>query len=137
MNLSPFLFSLYLNDLENFLIENGADGLCTITDIFHQDLYFHIVFFVLLYADDTVLLSESAEGLQKALDIFSEYCNIWKLKVNTKKTKVVVFCKRKSKTPHVFHFNGLMLDIVENYCYLGVCFNYNGKFTVARKKLVD
>jgi hypothetical protein len=37
---------------------------------------------VLLYADDTVIFSESLECMQKALDIFQEYCNLWKLSVN-------------------------------------------------------
>jgi hypothetical protein len=43
----------------------------------------------LLYADDTVILSESAEGLQEAPSAFEEYCNIWKLTVNTKGFQVV------------------------------------------------
>jgi hypothetical protein len=32
--------------------------------------------------------SESLEGIQKALEIFQEYCNLWKLSVSSSKTKV-------------------------------------------------
>ena len=31
--------------------------------------------FMLLYADDTTVCSESAEGLQQALDALSDYCD--------------------------------------------------------------
>jgi hypothetical protein len=57
-----------------------ASGICTMKE---------------LYADDTVILSESAEGLQEALSAFEKYCNIWKLTVNTNKSKIVVFSKKK------------------------------------------
>ena len=50
--------------------------------------------FLILYADDTVIISESAEGLQKQLNDLYDYCNEWKLKVNTLKTKIVIFRNR-------------------------------------------
>ena len=48
--LSPFLFSMYLNDLEATIILNGAKG----TDIGMLKL------FLLLYADDIVLFANFA-----------------------------------------------------------------------------
>jgi hypothetical protein len=45
----------------------------------------YLKIFIILYADDTVILSESAEGLQEALSAFEKYCNIWKLTGNTNK----------------------------------------------------
>jgi hypothetical protein len=53
----------------------------------------YLKIFIILYADDTVILSESAESLQEAISAFEEYCNIWKLTVNTNKTKIVVCTK--------------------------------------------
>jgi hypothetical protein len=50
---------------------------------------------VVLYADDVLLISESANGLQNALNAFSLYFKQWKLKVNTNKTNIMVFPKRK------------------------------------------
>ena len=56
--MSPILFSLYLNDFEmHFIWEN-----CPSVEIQLINL------FLLMYADDTVLISESAEGLQKMLN---------------------------------------------------------------------
>jgi hypothetical protein len=47
--------------------------------------------FALLYADDTVLMSETSDGLQTLLNNFYEYSKLWKLKVNIDKTKIMVF----------------------------------------------
>ena len=45
--------------------------------------------FALLYADDTVLMSETSDGLiQTLLNNFYEYSKLWKLKVNIDKTRV-------------------------------------------------
>ena len=54
--------------------------------------------FVLLYADDTVLLGSAADDLRNALDLYETYCNTWKLTVNTMKSKVVVFSKGRQGT---------------------------------------
>jgi hypothetical protein len=68
----------------------------------------YLKIFIILYADDTVILSESAESLQEAISAFEEYCNIWKLTVNTNKTKIVVFSKKKYK-PLFFCIKHIML----------------------------
>ena len=49
--------------------------------------------YVLLYADDIVLMSETAEDLQNALNILKSYCDHWKLTVNVNKTKSMIFRK--------------------------------------------
>jgi hypothetical protein len=43
-----------------------------------SELNIFIKLFVLLYADDTVILADSVEGMQNALDIFQTFfpCNI-------------------------------------------------------------
>ena len=45
----------------------------------------------MLLADDAVLLSEDAQGLQQMLDSLHGYCNKWSLTVNVDKTKILVF----------------------------------------------
>lgn len=45
-------------------------------------VYFKI--FILLYADDTILLSESRDDLQITLNEFST----WKLKINVRKNNI-------------------------------------------------
>lgn len=92
-NLSPFLFSLYINDLENFLLENNIVGLQSIRNEIENDLSLHLKLLILFYADDTVIMAESAEDLQNALNEFYIYCTRWKPSVNVNKTKIMVFSK--------------------------------------------
>ena len=63
-NLSPILFSLYVNDLEVFLQQNGSNCINLNIDICER----YLKILVLIYADDTVLFANNAEGLQKVLD---------------------------------------------------------------------
>ena len=74
--LSPFLFSLFLNELELLLQHDENAGL-----ILEQ-----LSIYPLLFADDAVLFSDTSEGLQS-------YCNKWNLEVNVDKTIIVVFRK--------------------------------------------
>ena len=74
--MSPVLFSLYLNDLEEFLKVNNIIGLKSISDEIETELNYYFKLFFILYADDTILMSESQEDLQKQLDSLNEYCNI-------------------------------------------------------------
>ena len=74
-NLSPLLFAMYLNDFESFLSER-YDGLTKVSSSILNELNIYFRIFCLLYADDTLVLAESATQLQKALDGLHEYCNI-------------------------------------------------------------
>jgi hypothetical protein len=48
------------------------------------------------------------------------------------------FSSRKFRNPNLnFTYNGKQLETVESFAYLGVLFNFNGKFGKAKKKLVD
>ena len=47
--------------------------------------------FLLLYADDTIVLAECPEDLQRALDMLKIYCELWGLDINDRKTKVMLF----------------------------------------------
>ena len=49
--------------------------------------------------------------------------------VNIKKTKVIVFNKSNRLIKSVsFHLNGISIDSVKEYCYLGIIISANGKF---------
>ena len=73
-NLSRFLFSIYINDLEQYLIERNIIGLQSITDPIEEELLLYLKFCVLFYVDDTVILVETPDDLQIALNKFSKYC---------------------------------------------------------------
>lgn len=93
--------------------------------------------FLILYVDDTALMAESSDGLQKTLNCFEKYCDLWKLTVNTNKTKVVIFSKKKVRQNQNFKIKGQNIEIIDSYCYLGMLFNYNGNFCTARKKITE
>ena len=61
--LSPFLFSIYLNDLEVELNIKGVEGIA---------IGMHTLC-ILLYTDDIVLFGHSAAELQKSIQILEEY----------------------------------------------------------------
>ena len=64
-NLSPVLFSLCLNDLLIVrFVSNAYDGLSNIcnairTVLDNEDIDIYLRLYILLYADDTVILAES------------------------------------------------------------------------------
>ena len=49
--------------------------------------------FLLLYADNIVIMSETEEGLKHSLFLLEKYSDRWKLTVNATKTKVMIFRK--------------------------------------------
>ena len=78
-NLSPNLFNIFVNDLPDTF-----DSTCD------PVLFSESKENCLLYADDLLLMSNSENGLQQCLNKLQYYSNKWKLKVNLKKTKLLV-----------------------------------------------
>ena len=101
-NLSLILFSLYLNDLHDYFSEAGV--LNGIEIPFNDDLYTYLKIFVLLYADDTVLLGDTENNLQNSLNLYQNFCDTWKLSVNAQKSKVIVFSKGRQRN-YNFKYN--------------------------------
>ena len=79
--LSPTLFGLYIDEISEFVERIGGPGAPLAS----------ILIPLLLYTDDIVLISDSAEGLQRHLDALQEFCLQRDLTVNLGKTKVMVF----------------------------------------------
>ena len=65
------------------------------------------------------------------------YCKSWDLEVNPSKTKITIFCNRKFQHNYVFTYNNQVLDIDENFVYLGIMFSYNGRFIKNNQRLVE
>ena len=57
---------------------------------------------LLLYAVDTILLTESDSDLQLMLDSFENYCDQWKLKINVNKTKILIFSRGRIRNYKFF-----------------------------------
>ena len=110
---SPTLFALYVNDLIDVLNDNDKGVNCGNRSVS-----------ALFYADDIVVMSESAQGLQCQLDIISDWCNKWRMELNQSKTKVIHFRPRSvPETRHNFKCGNLDINNCKKYKYLGLFFN--------------
>ena len=133
-NLSPLLFSLYLNDLNHYMFSNNAGG--STCEFNSEDIYIYLKIMLLLYADDTVLFSETERDMLHALNVFQTYCNTWRLTVNVDKTKIVIFSSGKLKQ-YNFLLNGLKIEVTNEYKYLGIHFTRGGSFAKAKQHIAD
>ena len=113
-NLSPTLFSLYINDLALYInslnkgVRIGQRPLST-----------------LLYADDMVFISGSENGLQSMLNAMYEWSLKWRLKLNINKSKIMHFRpKRRICTLCKFTFGREVIEKVDYYKYLGVFLDF-------------
>ena len=92
----------------------------------------------LLYADDLIILSRSKIGLQNCLNALSSYCETWMLKINPKKTQTVIFQKRPRKSVDTnFKIGTEIIEIVQEYTYLGTRLTPTGNFTLAQEHLKE
>ena len=92
-NISPTLFGEFIDGLikEVKLLKKGIE--------IDSELNLSI----LAYADDIVLLANSAENLQDMLTVIDKWCHKWRVTVNTTKTKVMHFHHKKlPQTKHRF-----------------------------------
>ena len=110
--LSATLFGLYVDLLEKHLLETA--------DIDAPDLM-GVMVPLLLYADDLILMSKSASGLQKQLDALASFCEQGLSTVNLSKTKVV-FARQQSAMCD-FRLNGAVVERVDSYRHLGFVFH--------------
>ena len=107
--LSPLLFNLFINGLVVYLktldlgIRVGDETLS-----------------IMLYADDIVLLAESAAELQLLLDALHDWCGRNDMVVNTAKSNVVHFRQASASRTGVFSFGNDKTDMVDRYTYLSV-----------------
>jgi len=127
--LSPLLFIIFINRLADALNQTGiglqfgnADKLAS-----------------LLFADDIVLLAESAEDLQKLIDVVADFCGKWRMHLNVNKTKVMVFNAARGshgQAQYMWKYAGESLEQVSSYKYLGVWFSENLGWNLHISKLV-
>jgi hypothetical protein len=125
--LSPLLFDIFLDGLI-LALKRTRIGLNLLGD--RDDLLC-----VLCFADDIVLLAESASDLQVLLKTLNEYLGRWRLNVNMEKTKVVVFGAR-GVTDHVIMLGNETVQQETAYRYLGIWFDQAGTFARSKRVMV-
>jgi Reverse transcriptase (RNA-dependent DNA polymerase) len=111
--LSPYLFSIYMRRLSVNVVDSGLG--CRIGGM---------SVYILVYADDLVILAPSWLAQQKLLNICNECVLSLDVKFNTLKSVTMIFApyktaRRVSYTFPSLMLNGCSLDVVTSYRYLG------------------
>ena len=125
--LSPELFKIFIHDLSSDL-NKIVTNIPELNNINVSHLF---------WADDLVLLALTESTLQKLVDILANYCNLWGLTINIKKTKIMIFNHQGRLLSPISDIilNGIPVEITRTYCYLGIVFIPSGKFKVATNEL--
>ena len=106
---STILFLYFINDtIDNF--DQNIDRLFKCENLF-----------ILLFADGAVLFAHTPTALQSLLNDLQNFCQYWGLKINTNKTKVIIF-ELGRYTNYNFVSNENVLEVVTSFKYLEINF---------------
>jgi len=111
--LSPTLFNTYSEILFRQALNETEEGIKINGENINN----------LRYADDTVLIADSAEGLQELIDRVAEACDIYGMRLNCKKTKILIVSKNNEAQYHQFRANNESLETADTITYLGCSLN--------------
>ena len=111
--LSPLIFSLLISEVAEYVRKNGKHGIQLLLSL--EEI------FLLLFADDIVLVSSTPSGLQNQINNLEKASNSLGLTVNLDKTKVMIFRKgwHIGAGEKCVFFNGNEIEIVNSYKYVG------------------
>ena len=109
--LSPKLFTEFLQDISALFDQDQGIAVDTLLMVY------------LLFADDLVLFSEFAEGLQKQLTALYSYASLWHIIVSIPITKLLIFNQRYTTVCGSFHYGDSIIERAEQYKYLGVVYS--------------
>ena len=123
---SPLLFMLFVNDIINN-INTDLNGIFTINEL---------KLFLILFADDQVVFAKSPQSLQSMLNDIENYCETWRLKINTSKTKIMIFEKGR-RTSYDFYIYNTVIDVVDSFKYLGITLFKNGNWYRSQKTIAQ
>lgn len=113
--LSPLLFNLYSNSVFKEALENTNRGIRVNGEIINN----------IRYADDTVLLSDSIEGLQELLNKVNQTSEVYGLSLNVNKTKYMVISKNPIQPGNLLYINNKPIERKSKFTYLGCTLNEN------------
>ena len=95
----------------------------------------------LLWADDLLIISRSAVGLQNAINKTKSFYDYLGLEVNQKKSKVMILNGRGlklDKAPeHQFFIGSDSINVVDTYQYLGISLKSSGSIQYSISELND
>lgn len=93
--LSPTLFGLYIDKLEECLDKNNGDGV---------QLAKYVIK-LLLYADDLILIAKTMDSLREHLKALEAFCQVVRMQVNTSKTRAMIFSLKETRGNKTLFFS--------------------------------
>ena len=109
---SPILFSYVVEEIAKEVVRKGKHGIQ-----FHPDM---ATIYLLLFAEDVVLLSDTPTGLQNQLDNLKCSAESVGLNINMSKSKAMVFRLGGHLAAHEhWYIGGEKIEVVNEYNYLG------------------
>ena len=115
--MSPWLFNLFMDGVMREVREKVDDVGATMWDA-RRNCEWKVEW--LMFADDTVLIGDSEEKLERLVHEFERVCGRRKLKVNVTKSKTMKIGKNVEENEMNVHLNNRRMDEVDTYRYLGV-----------------
>lgn len=112
--LSPMLFNLYSERIFEEAVRDTSDGI-KINGITLNNLR---------YADDTAVIADSPEALQRLLNQLTAVGDRYGLRVNAAKTKILIISKTPEPLANITIY-GKRIEVVEKFKYLGTWISNN------------
>ena len=123
--ISPLLFLLFINDISEYLPEDASSS---------------------LFADDTAASVECGKDreqatrrMQRNINGINEWAEDWKMKLNAGKTQVMVISSKDNDVAWKpkLHLEGLELEVVREYRFLGVTIDSGLRFEKHLKNVIE
>jgi Reverse transcriptase (RNA-dependent DNA polymerase) len=110
--LSPLIFNMYSEKIFNEAL-NGVEEGVLLNGVRLNNIR---------YADDTIVMADSLDGLQTLMDRITQYSQQYGLNINVQKTKQMIISKKPINGAHLY-ISGIRIERVKQYCYLGTIIN--------------
>lgn len=116
---------MYIADIDKYMKEKGIDGV----SIDKEGVW------SLAYADDMVIVAKNRDTLMGMMEAFRKFIKEKGFELNTEKTKVLIFNKKRKEKKKIWKWEGKEIEEVKIFKYLGFTFNRKGDYTNHIKEL--
>jgi len=124
--LSPLLFNIYIQEVLNETLDNVADGVATGGRLVQA----------IRFTDDQAMTASSEKGLQQIMEALERISEEYGMRINLKKTKVMMFTKGQPRKVSIWLRN-TELEQVHEFCYLGSLLTEDARCDKKIKKRIE
>ena len=124
-NLSPILFSIYLNDLEDYFSEN-TDGILLKNHIDDDTLVSFFKLFCLLYADDILILESDPTITQRLMNMIQQKSLEYGLEFRERKLEIIYI----NRNNRVLVIDGSRIRYKNSLTHFGAILSKNKSISV-------